>query len=512
MVLSKTKMTRKIKIKEAYHYYQFITYVLDRKGTFVYPNSSYGDLFSRREILNAWKKTISLIKSGNVPKKFNIYVNIPFCQCCCFYCMSFSLKLKRTEEVLHNYLKLLYEEMDAFSSVLKNVQVGVVYLGGGTPSLLTEEMIKELFGNLSKKFRINEQTKIIFEASPFTLNHKKLDLLKSINISELDFGIQSFDQEVLNKNRRPQNVEKTIEIINYAKKIGIPSITFDIMLGMPYQSVESALNSIKKAISLCPDGIYINEFLPLKYTDFCLENNVYSEQDILLRETAAKQADEILRNAGYFHFPSDQGYRKSPEPDERSYLTQEAANILGLGFGSFSHACGSLKYEMIYSFKEFFEKVGGMRYFFLDMEKKLRILLNENKKLEKLYKNSKLGKRSGKQYIGLKLNLNEEMCNFAYSKFENISFKEFKKIFKKEFREVFKEQLFVLKSLGLVRIKKDGFVFSAENIAEKKVIRTFFMDKDYIYNVLKSSNERYDPKKDYLPLIRKTSTLLSTIR
>lgn len=120
-------MTRKIKIKDVYHYYQFIA---DRVGSFVYPNPSYGDLFSRQEVINAWKKTAELIKSGNAPKKFNIYVNIPFCQCHCFYCMSFSLKVKRTEEVLANYLKLLYEEMDAFSSILKNIQVGVVYLGG----------------------------------------------------------------------------------------------------------------------------------------------------------------------------------------------------------------------------------------------------------------------------------------------------------------------------------------------------------------------------------------------
>ncbi len=500
-------MARKIKVKDVYHYYQFITYAFERGGSSVYPDSSYGDLFSRGEVLNAWKKTASLIKAEKVPKKFNIYVNIPFCQCCCFYCMSFSLKLKKIEEVLSNYLKLLYEEMDAFSSVLKDVQVGVVYFGGGTPSLLTEEMIKELFGRLREKFKVNEHTKIIFEASPFTLTHKKLDLLKKLDVTEIDFGIQSFDQQVLDKNRRPQNTEKTIEIINYARKTGIHSITFDIMLGMPYQSIESALNSLKKAISLQPDGIYINEFLPLKYTDFCLENNVYSEQDMISREIAAKKADEILKNVGYS--PSNQGYRKIPESDEKSYLTQESANILGLGFGSFSHAYGTLKYEMAYPLEEFFEKVGGMQYFFSDMGKKLRALFDENKKLEKLYKNARLDKKNSKRYAGLKIGISKEMCNFVYSKLRNISFKEFKEIFKKDFKDVFKEQLFVLKSLGLVGIKEDSLAFFAKNIGEEKVIGTFFMDKEYIYNVLNSSREKYNPKKDYLAIIRKTSRLLS---
>lgn len=494
-------MKKKIKIKDIYHYYQFIA---DRVGSFVYPNPSYGDLLSRQEVLNAWKKTVKLIKSGNALKKFNIYVNIPFCQCRCFYCMSFSFRLKRIEEVLSNYLGLLYNEMDAFSSVLENIQVGVLYFGGGTPSLLKEEMIKGLFNNLKKKFKINEHTKVIFEASPFTLTHKKLDLLKGIGISELNLGIQSFDQGVLDKNRRPQNVEETIALIKYAKNIKIPSITFDIMLGMPYQSISSALKSLKKAVSLAPEGIYINEFLPLKHTDFCLENNIYSQQDILLREAAARQADEILKNSGYSS--SDQGYRKILESEERSYLTQESASILGFGFGSFSHAYGSLKYEMVYPTEEFFKDVGGVQYIFLGKNKKLKELFYKNTKLGRLYKNANPHKKSSKIYIGVRLDINKEMHNFVYSKLRNISFGQFKRIFKKDFREIFREQLFVLKSLGLVDIRDDSLSFVVNNIAEAKVIRTFFMDKDYIYNVLNFSHEKYDPQKDYFPEIRKQTT------
>ena len=488
------------KIKRIYHYYQYVAYLMS-KHSHGYPSPIYGDFLTKNNVLNAWEKTAQIIQSGKAPKKFCIYIHIPFCECACLYCMSLSINIRKKGEFISKYLKLIYEEMKYFSSCLKDIDVTVVYVGGGTPSILTSKQMSELTLNLRKYFNLNNKSRIIFEASPFTLDHQKINTLKELGIYELALGIQSFDQNVLNKNKRPQKVEQSIDIINYAKKIGIPSVTIDMMVGMPYQSKESALQSIKKATALNVNGIFINEFLPLKNTKFYLEGNRYSYEDTIKKKDAVNSIKKFLEKTKYKMTVG--GFRKSwsKEDEKRFYGTQLITNLLGLGYGSYSRAYGSLKYISLYPINKFTKLLDFNHCLTKDSEK----CFNERffKGLDKKYEEFIKTKTKEKQpdYIGLNRDISNEMHSFVHRNLEKISLKKFKKVFKKDFESVFKVQIKILSAIKHIKIMNDKLKLLRGDIVTKEIIKTFFVDKEYIHRLIEFENDKYNPKTDYKKLI-----------
>jgi len=494
---------KKINISEIFHYYQFIASIL-LKENLAYPSPIYGESLSKDDILDGWKKTVQLIKLGEAPKKFNLYVHIPFCNCKCLYCMSVSFRTKDYRTVIKKHIEDLDNEMRLFSTILKNLPVSAVYVGGGTPSLIEKEQIIDLFTKLKKNFRIPANSRRIFEASPFTLNREKLNALKNAEITELAIGVQSFDDYVLKKNRRPQTESYTVRMYKYAKEIKIPSITFDMMIGLPHQSEESSINSIKKAVRLRPEGILLNEFLPMVQTDFFLEDNTYSEKDVLSRNKVMKLAKKILKKNGYFS--TRQGYRIkwTKKDEERSYETQESENLLGLGFGAFSHAYGSLKYALlrpVLAYLSSFEK----NSFYTDSGRNLKKIIDN--KFNFCHSNHN---KQELRYFGVILNKKKEMNIYAYSNISQLSLDEFKNRFNEKFENVFKEQLIILKKLKAITIKNRKMTINKEHLHNFYTMKTLFMDKDYISKVLANSNEKYDPYKDYSKIINKLMRQVKT--
>lgn len=490
----------KTRLDEIYHYYHYLTFLRTRNAL-CYPHPIYGDFLKKEEIRKTWDNTANLIKKGKAPKKISLYFHIPFCKCHCLYCMSGTIKDKNPKIFMDNYLKLIYEEIEFLSPQIKNLDISTVYFGGGTPSLLNEKQLTELINKIKENFKIIKKTRIIFEASPFTLTKEYIDTLEKLEIYELDIGIQSLDQEVLNKNHRPQNIDQAINIIKYAKKSKIPSISVDIMVGLPHQNKESAVNTIKEIISLDVDGIFINEFLPLEFTKFSLEGGTCSEKYNLKKKEASKEVKNLLKSKGYVLTPG--GYRKkwTKEDNQLVYETQEDENIMGFGYGSYSHAYGSYKYEMIYPVEDFMELIGMPKN---QTRCKGIYDYSFSKLLSKKYSQSKIKKTEKKPpfiYLGIKTDLSKEMYIFAYTHFDCINFKEFKSKFGKEVKEVFKSQLKILKALKLIKISDSKIIILPKDRVIREVIRTFFMQKEYLLQIEQSNNDLYDKNKDYLKLV-----------
>lgn len=495
------KKSVELKIKEIVQYYHYIAYLLS-KVEFCYPNPCYGTFMPKEKVLEAWKKTAARIREGKAPRKLCIYIHIPFCHCGCLYCMSGSIRIRKGGNFLQDYLRLIFREMEYFSPIVKDIEVASVYLGGGTPSILTSSQIEELITNLRKFYNVGDRSRIIFEASPFTLDEQKVALLKKLKVYELSLGIQSFDQDVLKKNRRPQKVRQSIDIIRFAQKTGIPSITVDIMVGMPYQSRESALLSIKQAIALGADGVMVNEFLPIEYIRFCVEGNEYTQKDHDEKKEAMLQVDRLLNDAGYR--PTHSGYRKrwTAEDQERIYKTQESENLLGFGYGSYSHAFASLKYQLLSPFEIFVDRLGFQKYLCRDSAVICEMILT--KLLDRRYEEFTGGRETQYfTYVGLESDIAGEMRTYAFSNIFHIDFLDFRQRFGKEFTAVFKTQMAILLFLNLVSVTERGLLFLQDDLVTNKVIRALFADKRYIQKMIQASEESYDPSKNYHPLILK---------
>ncbi len=196
-----------------------------------------------------------------------LYIHIPFCVRKCLYCDFTSVPYD--EEQANNYAEALCKEL-----VLKKHEAGnlkTVYIGGGTPSLMSEQFFEILFSCLTANFRFAPQAEITVEANPGTLSKAKLGILVSMGINRISFGIQSFQDNELKALGRIHTSREAVTALEMAKKAGLTNISLDLMYGIPGQTSATWRDTLKNAVKLAPSHISAYELTPEKGTPlFCL--------------------------------------------------------------------------------------------------------------------------------------------------------------------------------------------------------------------------------------------------
>lgn len=157
-----------------------------------------------------------------------IYIHIPFCKQACSYCdFHFSTNLARKQDVL----KAITQEIQQRKAYLGEEPIETIYLGGGTPSLLTKEEIKYLFDVLQQFFTITDSAEITLEANPDDLHLQKLADLKDTPINRLSIGVQSFFDEDLLFMNRAHSANEAVQSIKNAQQFGFDQISIDLIFG-----------------------------------------------------------------------------------------------------------------------------------------------------------------------------------------------------------------------------------------------------------------------------------------
>lgn len=221
----------------------------------------------------------------------NAYIHIPFCKSKCKYCSFISFTKLDLKE---NYLLALSDEI---KYQYKGELLDTIYIGGGTPSLLTEHEVLEIIN----AFQINKKTEITIELNPENISEEYLKNLKNIGVNRLSFGCQTFDNDILkNIGRRhsPKDVEKYVE---YAHNAGFENISLDFIYGLPNQTVEMFEKDLKKAINLNIPHI---SFYGLKIDSDCYfaKNPPENLPDEDIQADMYLKAVKILSNSGYEHY------------------------------------------------------------------------------------------------------------------------------------------------------------------------------------------------------------------
>ena len=186
--------------------------------------------------------------------KLGLYLHFPFCISKCPYCDFNSYQLKENSQI-SSYISALYQEITAYSQKLKKSKIKTIYLGGGTPTILSGVQIYNILEFCKGKFTIDKKAEITIEANPGTLDGEKIKLLVESGINRLSLGAQSFNNLILKKLGRIHNTQDIVDSYFLARKKGFNNINIDIMFALPDQTTEDLQATLKKAVSLKPDHL-----------------------------------------------------------------------------------------------------------------------------------------------------------------------------------------------------------------------------------------------------------------
>ncbi len=183
----------------------------------------------------------------NLYNNISFYIHIPFCYSKCYYCTFNSYPVNLfSHNFIEEYVKKVINQIVKYKEF--NFCIESIYIGGGTPSIIDENLIFKIVDNIVKNFKISKNCEITIEANPESINKEKVKVYNQIGINRISIGIQSFNNKFLKILGRPHtlyHIEKAIEI---SKKY-FKNISFDLIFGIPNQTVQdlkSDLNYVKK--------------------------------------------------------------------------------------------------------------------------------------------------------------------------------------------------------------------------------------------------------------------------
>lgn len=176
-----------------------------------------------------------------------IYIHIPFCRKKCFYCDFY-----KTTAVVKKplFLQSLHREIDLRGPYLGGEAVGTIYLGGGTPSVLTMDELNGIMDHLHRNFRVEQDAEITMEANPDDLSAEYLRELKQSGFNRLSIGIQSFSDGDLQRMNRRHSAVQAVHSVLEAASSGFSSVSIDLIYGLPGLSLQQWEKNIRRAVKL----------------------------------------------------------------------------------------------------------------------------------------------------------------------------------------------------------------------------------------------------------------------
>jgi oxygen-independent coproporphyrinogen-3 oxidase len=200
------------------------------------------------------------------------------------------------------YVSALCEELRLRKDLVQTLKT--IYIGGGTPSLLTDQNLMQLFACIRESYTFSPSIEITIEANPGTLHESQVDTMLSLGINRLSIGIQSFHNDELKTIGRAHTVDDSLKSLDLFKRKDIENISLDLMYGIPCQTVESLNTSIKNAVDFSPTHISVYELTPEEKTplhDFISEKKVImpDEEQVI---SMYNHAREYLGKSCYQHY------------------------------------------------------------------------------------------------------------------------------------------------------------------------------------------------------------------
>ncbi len=191
-------------------------------------------------------------------KELELYIHIPFCLRKCKYCDF--LSAVSTKDQRQDYVESLCRKIRSYKDLAKVSLVSSIFLGGGTPSILTGQQVKAIFEAIRDTFYLREDAEISMEMNPGTVTRDKLTAYKACGINRLSIGLQSTDSKELRALGRIHSYDEFLESYQMAREVGFDNINVDLMSAIPFQTRESYQRTLKKVANLTPPPEHISAY------------------------------------------------------------------------------------------------------------------------------------------------------------------------------------------------------------------------------------------------------------
>lgn len=256
-----------------------------------------------------------------------LYIHIPFCHRICPYCSFYKHTPGDTD--IRAFIQAICTEAKWYRPHHPQA-IDTLYLGGGTPSMLSPAHLRRLFDGLQQSFDLSN-THITLEANPATFNLRKARLFVELGVKRTSLGIQSFSSHVLHTLGREHSPEQAIESVHLLREAGMPEVNIDLMFSIPGQSEADWQDSLDTAISCQPDHISAYNLTYEEDTEFIerLSQGQYRQNE----DTNAEHfllAHQSLTRSGYLHYETS-NYALPGKQSRHNLAYWQGKDYLGLG-------------------------------------------------------------------------------------------------------------------------------------------------------------------------------------
>ena len=285
-----------------------------------------------------WLKAIPTNASAS------LYLHVPFCRAMCWYCGCHT-SVARRDQPIAVYASALRCEIDLVSQQIdRRLQVDHVHFGGGTPTIMAPETFADLIGSIRHSFFIRPSAEIAVEIDPRTLSREMIEALAFGGVNRASLGVRSFDPTVQRAINRVQSFEATASATAGLRRAGISGINFDLIYGLPHQTVESCLDTVKKCVALRPDRFSVFGYAHVpsfkkhqrKIEEAALPNSLERHRQSETIADALTKAGYVRIGLDHFALPGDHmavALREGTLRRNFQGYTTDTGNIL-LGFGA----------------------------------------------------------------------------------------------------------------------------------------------------------------------------------
>ncbi len=260
----------------------------------------------------------------------SLYVHVPWCVRKCPYC-DFNSHALNTSLPESSYIDALLADLEADLPWIWGRAVHSIFIGGGTPSLLSPDAIERLLSGIRARCRLTHQAEITLEANPGTIEQGRFQAYRQAGINRLSLGIQSFDDHALQQLGRIHSAQDSLNAIDMARDAGFAHLNLDLMFALPDQTLSAASRDLQQAIACEPTH--------LSYYQLTIEPNTwfYHQRPTLPTDEQQwqmqQQGSELLETAGYHRYEVS-AYAKPDNACRHNLNYWQFGDYLGIGAGA----------------------------------------------------------------------------------------------------------------------------------------------------------------------------------